>query len=303
MGTTRRTFVKQGALAMASASFLSRNLFAGAKADHSVVGVQLYSIRADMNKDALGTLQKLSAMGYKNVEHANYVNRTFYKYSPADFKKVLSDNGLKMPSGHTMMGRQAWDTTKNDFSDAWKYTVEDAATVGQQYVITPSMDQGMTKTMDDFKKLMDIFNKCGELCKKSGMKFGYHNHAFEFSNVIEDHRIYDLLLANTDPNLVTQQLDIGNLYNGGGVAMDIVKKYPNRFMLMHVKDEIKNTKGTGEQYESCVLGEGIVNTKDVIDLGRKTGTQYFIIEQESYGSKTPLDSVQEDLAIMKKWGF
>jgi sugar phosphate isomerase/epimerase len=303
MGTSRRTFVKQGALAMASAPFLSKSLFAATRANADVVGIQLYSIRLDMNKDPLGTLKLLSAMGYKNVEHANYVNRTFYKYSPTDFKKVLDDNGLKMPSGHTVMGKQAWDASKNDFSDSWKYTVEDAATVGQLFVVSPSLDMTMTKTMDDFKKLMEIFNKSGELCKKHGMKFGYHNHAFEFNTMIDGKRIYDIILSSTDPALVAQQLDIGNLFNGGVVAMDIIKQYPGRFELMHVKDEIKNTASNGELYESTILGEGIVHTKEVIDQGRKEGTKYFIIEQESYGGKTPIDCVKEDLAVMKKWGY
>ncbi|MFI5155009.1 MAG: sugar phosphate isomerase/epimerase family protein [Chitinophagales bacterium] len=303
MGTSRRTFLKQGAFAMASASLLSKSLFASYKAKSDVVGIQLYSIRGDMSKDALGTLKQLSAMGYKNVEHANYVNRTFYKYSPTDFKKVLEDNGLKMPSGHTVMGKQAWDTAKNDFSDSWKYTVEDAATVGQQFVVSPSLDMTMTKNMDDFKKLMEIFNKSGELCKQHGMKFGYHNHAFEFTTMIDGKRIYDIILSSTDPSLVAQQLDIGNLFNGGVVAMNIIKQYPGRFELMHVKDEIKNTASNGEQYESTILGEGIVHTKEVIDQGRKEGTKYFIIEQESYGGKLPIDCVKEDLTIITKWGY
>lgn len=303
MGTSRRTFVKQSAFAMASASFLSKAAFAATRANPAVVGVQLYSVRVDMNKDPLGTLKKISEIGYKNVEHANYVNRTFYKYSPTDFKKILSDNGLTMISGHTVMGKQAWDASKNDFSDAWKNTVEDAATVGQLFVVSPSLDQSMTKTMDDVKKLMDIFNKSGELCKAHGMKFGYHNHAFEFTTMVEGKKLFDLIMTNTNPALVAQQLDIGNLFNGGVVAMDIIKQYPGRFELMHVKDEIKNTASNGEQYESTILGEGIVHTKEVIDQGRKDGTKYFIIEQESYGTKTPMDCVKEDLEIMKKWGY
>ena len=89
---------------------------------------------------------------------------------------------------------------------------------------------------------MEVFNKSGELCQKSGMKFGYHNHDFEFSQKLNDMTVYDIILQNTDPKLVIQQLDIGNMYNGGAKALDIVKKYPGRIESMHVKDEIKGEK-------------------------------------------------------------
>ena len=255
-----------------------------------------------MKKDPLGTLKQLAAMGYKHVEHANYVDRKFYGYSAKEFKKLLSDLGMKMPSGHTVLGKQHWDASKNDFNEAWKYTVEDAATVGQEFVISPSLDGSVRKNASDFKKFMDVFNKSGELCKKHGMRFGYHNHDFEFSEKLDGTTLYDLILQNTDPAVVIQQLDIGNLYNGGAVAIDVLKKNPSRFVSLHVKDEIKATSGN-EPYESAILGTGIVNVKEVLDFARKNGTKHFIIEQESYQGKTPLECVKEDLVIMKKWGF
>jgi sugar phosphate isomerase/epimerase len=269
-----------------------------------MVGIQLYSIRDDMKKDPQGTLRQLADMGYKYVEHANYVDRKFYGQSAIEFKKTLDGLGLKMPSGHTVMGQQHWDETKKDFTDAWKYTVEDAATVGQHYVISPWLDASLRKTADDLKHFLDVFNKCGALCKKSGMKFGYHNHDFEFSEKFGSETVYDIILKTTDPALVIQQLDMGNLYNGGAKAIDIVANYPGRFESMHVKDEIPTKEGAKERYESTILGKGIVGTKDVIDLGRKSGgTVHFIIEQESYQGKTPLASAKEDLAIMKNWGY
>lgn len=137
------------------------------------------------------------------------------------------------------------------------------------------------------------------------MQFGYHNHAFEFSEKLDGKVVYDIMLQNTDPKLVIQQLDIGNLYNGGAKAIDIVKQYPGRFQSMHVKDEITSTEANAhEKYESTVLGKGIVNPKEVIDLGRKAGgTKHFIIEQESYQGKTPIACMKENLDIMKQWGY
>ena len=134
------------------------------------------------------------------------------------------------------------------------------------------------------------------------MKFGYHNHHFEFNEKLNDITLYDIILKNTDPALVMQQLDIGNLYNGGAKALDIVKQYPGRFESMHVKDEILAKEGK-EKYESTILGAGVVGTKEVIDLGRKNGTLHFIIEQESYQGKTPIACMKEDYDIMKKWGY
>jgi len=302
MKTSRRTFIKTGTLAVVGAAFLPRQAFATPK-EKGIVGLQLYSIRQDMGKDPLGSLNQLKDMGYEYVEHASYVKRQFYGYGAKEFRKVLDDLGLKMISGHTVMGRQHWDETAKDFSDSWKYTIEDAAVLGQKYVISPSMDGTMRKTFDDFKRYMDIFNKCGQLCQKQGMKFGYHNHDFEFSEKLNNEKLFDIMMKSIDPALVVIQLDIGNLYNGGAVALDVVKQYPGRFENIHVKDEIA-APGGDAKYESTIIGEGIVNTEKVTELATRIGgTKVYIIEQESYQGKTPMESVKADLDIMKKWGY
>jgi sugar phosphate isomerase/epimerase len=303
MYNSRRDFLKKTATALAGTAMLSQSVFAFKK-EKGALGVQLYSIREDMKADPLGTLKKVAAIGYKNVEHANYVNRKFYGYAPAEFKKILGDLGLKMPSGHTVMAPKHWDSAKNDFTDEWKYTVEDAAVLEQEFVISPWLDKTWRENESDLKRYMGVFNKSGELCKKSGMKFGYHNHDFEFSEKLGSETVYDLIMQNTDPTLVIQQLDIGNLYNGGAKAIDIVKKYPGRFASLHVKDEIKSEKADGEKFESTVLGKGIVNVKEILDLCRKSGgTVHYIIEQESYQGKPAIETVKEDFEIMKKWGY
>jgi sugar phosphate isomerase/epimerase len=302
MSISRRVFLKNSALTATAAALFSNQLFAGAPKGE-LTGVQLYSIRDEMKADPLGTLKALAAMGYKHVEHANYIDRKFYGWSAKDFKKILNDLGLKMPSGHTVLAGRHWDAAKKDFTDQWKYTVEDAATMGQRFVISPALMPENRKTLDDIKAFMEIFNKSGELCSKSGMKFGYHNHDFEFSQVLGDRNLFDIILTETDPKLVIQQLDIGNMINGGAKALDIMQKYPGRFESMHVKDEIAAAAGSHEKFESTILGKGIVPVKEVIDLGRKYGTKHFIIEQESYQGLKPLDCVKEDLAIMKKWGY
>jgi sugar phosphate isomerase/epimerase len=272
----------------------------------TILGVQLYSVRDNMKKDPAGTLQQLAEIGYKNVEHANYVDRKFYGYSAAEFKKILTDLGMKMPSGHTVMQKTHWDPFKKDFTDEWKQTIEDAALMGQQYVISPWLDESFRTDYDGLIAFMEVFNKSGELCKKAGMKFGYHNHNFEFNTSLKNQQLFDIMIQLTDPSLVAQQLDIGNMYGAGGRALEIIKRYPGRFELMHVKDEIKTDKA-GEMhdgYDSTVLGKGLVGVKEVIDAGRKIGgTIHFVIEQESYQQLTPLQSMKEDLLMMQQWGY
>jgi sugar phosphate isomerase/epimerase len=118
-------------------------------------------------------------------------------------------------------------------------------------------------------------------------------------------RLYDIILKETDPELVIQQMDIGNMYGAGGRPLELLKQYPGRFKSMHVKDEIKsNASGEMGGYDSTILGTGVIQVKEVLDLARKTGgTTHFIIEQESYQGKSPVDSVKQDYDIMKGWGF
>jgi sugar phosphate isomerase/epimerase len=292
MKTSRRTFIQNSALLLAGSTLLSKTALAFSNPSE-IVGIQLYSVRDDMKKDPLGTLTQLAQMGYKYVEHANYVDRKFYGYTPAEFKKILDGLGLKMPCGHTVMGKNHWDAVKGDFADSWKYTVEDAAFMGQKYVISPWMDGSMRKTYDDMMGYLEVFNKCGELCQKSGMKFGYHNHWAEFTEELNGSKLFDIMMRTLDVNKVVMQLDIGNMYIGGAKALDVIGQYPGKFELIHVKDEI--AVDTKEKFESAILGKGIIPVKEVLDICRKTGgTKVFIIEQESYQGRTPLSCVKED---------
>jgi sugar phosphate isomerase/epimerase len=303
MNTSRRTFIKNSGLTIAGASLLPSIL--KQKSPAVVVGLQLYSVRDDMKKDPAGTLKQLAAMGYKYVEHAGYYNEKFYGYSIPDFKKLLNDNGLKMESGHSFLGSKQWDKTTNDFTTEWKKTIEDAAAVGMKYVISPGVDESLCKTKDDFSQYMEMFNKTGALCKKSGIHFAFHNESYEFNHSLDGTVLYDLLLQSTDKTLVAQQIDIGNMYEPGGRAMNYLKKYPGRFLLMHVKDEVKRNapRENGDLYESTLLSKGVVPVKEIVDYARKNGTKYFIIEQESYQDKTPLESAALDLKTMRSWGF
>ncbi|MHA8082478.1 sugar phosphate isomerase/epimerase family protein [Aquirufa sp. A-Brett2-15D] len=306
MNHSRRSFLRNSAMGLGAIAFASPAMQALAAVKYKkLVGVQLYSVRDEMKRDPQATLNALAEMGYKYVEHANYIDRKFYGWEAKEFKKRLDDLGMKMPSGHTVMGKKHWDEGKNEFTDLWKYTVDDAAILGQELVISPSIDMAIRKDKNLLLKYMDIFNKSGELCLKSGMRFGYHNHDFEFSEKLEGELLYDIMLNNTDPTLVAQQLDIGNMINGGGVPADVMKKFPGRFVSMHVKDEVPSSAGH-EKFESTVLGKGSgqIDVKALVKLGDKEGgTKHFIIEQESYQGLKPLDCMKQDLAVMRGWGY
>jgi sugar phosphate isomerase/epimerase len=303
MITSRRTFLKNSSLTVAGISLLPGIL--REKNPGIILGIQLYTVRDDMKRDPAGTLKKLAAMGYKYVEHAGYADRKFYSYPIPEFKKLLKDNGLKMDSGHSSLEHQQWDKSKNDFTDEWKHTIEDAAAVGMKYLISPGVDESLCKNMDDFNHYMDMFNKTGELCKMSGIHFGFHNENYEFNHSLDGKILYDLLLQKTNKSLVAQQMDIGNMYEPGGRPMHFLKEYPGRFFLMHVKNVRKRETpaANGNVYENTLLDNGVIPVKQIIDYARKTGTKYFIIEQEEYQDKTPLECAKLDFKTMKGWGF
>jgi sugar phosphate isomerase/epimerase len=303
MTHSRRNFIRNTAFATAGVLVAKPNLFAAPKPKH-IIGVQLYSVRTDMKANPVATLEQLAKMGYKHVEHAYYIDRKFYGHEPTAFKKTLDGFGLHMPSGHTNLELKHWDAAKKDFIDEWKYTIEDAANAGMQYVITAWLDDALRKSYDAMRSFADVFNASGELCKKYGMKFGYHNHNFEFAKNLNGHSVYDIILAHTDPNLVFLQLDMGNIYGTGADPIEIVKNNPGRFLSVHVKDEIKATEPGESPYESCILGKGFAGTKKITDLCATVGgTTHFIVEQESYQGQTPLAAVKQDLAILKSWGY
>ena len=307
MQNSRRKFIQNTGMAIlgmgiAPKVLWSKNTFA----DTSIkIGIQLYAVRDNMFKDPLGTLKALSKMGYEYIEHANYANRKFYGYTAIEFKKIIDDLGMKMTSGHTSLTANHWNATKKEFTDTWKYTIDDAVTVGQDYVISAWIDEKVRTSYDALMHQIELFNLSGELCLESGMRFGYHNHNFEFIDKVNGQLIYDIILKETDPDLVIHQLDFGNMFGIGARGMDWIKKYPGRFISVHVKDEIKVPIGEmNDQHDSTILGNGLVDPKAVCLLAKAIGgTKHFIIEQESYQGIAPLECARINLERIKTWGL
>ena len=258
----RRDFIKKtttASLALLLPIRLNRN------ESHNNIGIQLYSIRQKLNEDFEGSMRKLSKIGFNAVETANYKDRKFYGYTPKEFFSFTTSLNIKALSSHA-----------NVQMETLAQTIEDTLEAGMQYLVKPSFDKAYRNSLDDYKKQAEVFNKVGEKCKQSGLRFGYHNHAFEFEKM--DGQIpYDVLLKNTEADLVCMQLDTYWMVYAGYDPMDYINNYPHRFELLHIKDLLPN-----EAKESTEIGQGIIDFKEIFRAKDRSGMQYFFLEQESF---------------------
>ncbi len=223
----RRTFIGNSIAATLAAS--SKPSWAADTAHHiDRVGVQLYTVRDAMKTDFEGTLAKVAAIGYKEVEFAGY-----FDHAPKDIRAVLDKNGLASPSCHV-----GYDVVEKK----WPETLEAAKIVGHNYIICPWIDEKQRVEPGGWKRAADLFNRAGEASKKAGIQFGYHNHSFEFDPADSVGGIlpYDFLLAETDPKLVAMELDLCWISVAGKDPRTYFDKYPGRFQLVHVKDWVKD---------------------------------------------------------------
>ena len=261
--TNRRSFIKGLAAASAAGLIIPETLFA--MPTKKTIGIQLYTIREMVNKDFKGTLKILSEIGYNSVEAAGYGDRKFYGYEPQEYAKICNDYGILPLSSHSGINIENADTV-----------IEDTAKAGMSYLVLPSIPKEKRQTLDDYKRLADEFNQIGEKCKKSGLKFGYHNHAFEFEK-LDDQIPYNLLLENTDPDLCFMQLDFYWMVYGGYDPLDYFSRYPKRFELWHVKDMDKT-----EQRATTEIGQGTIDFPGLFEMKRKSGMKYYFVEQEEF---------------------
>jgi sugar phosphate isomerase/epimerase len=243
------------------------------------VGVQLYTVRKEMLADNTGTLKKLAALGYKEIESAGSDKGNYYGLKPAEMKKICKDLGMNLRSGHV------------HFDDKWQQTIDDAKEAGQEYVIVSSMPS-KGQTVDNYKQVAEAFNKAGEACKKSNLYFGYHNHDFEFEKD-NGKTLYDVLVENTNKEYVNLEMDLGWVIVTGNNPLDYFAKYPGRFPLWHLKD--MNLK----EKHSTEFGKGGLDIKKMLNASKKSGMKYFFVEQEEYTS-TPFESLAYNYDYLKK---
>ncbi|TMM53297.1 sugar phosphate isomerase/epimerase [Maribacter algarum] len=273
---TRREFLFKSGLFTAGTILLPSCAFAN-YLESQQYGVQLYSFRDEMANDAKGTLEKIASIGLKKIESARSREGHYYGLSPKEMKDTCDALGMKLTSGHVAL------------DDSFDKTMEEAVASGQEYLICSSMPS-KGQTVDNYKKVADAFNKAGESCKKQGLKFGYHNHEYEFE-AENDEVLYDVLMDHTEPDLVHMELDLGWVIVGGKDPLDYFKKYPGRFPLWHLKD-MNMTK-----MESTEFGKGSLDIPTMMANQKESGVKHIFIEQEEYAS-TPLESMKHNMEFL-----
>lgn len=257
------------------------------------VGLQLYSIRQliggpeQMASNLPALLDSLSAMGYTQVETANFSDGKFYGMAPADFRKACEAHGLKPLSSHTSRKLTEEEIKNRDFTAGLAWYADAIAAhkeAGMEYIVFP---YARFNTLDEIDAYCDYFNRIGEMAAKAGVKFGYHNHAHEFQTV-EDQVILDRMLQNTDPAKVFFQLDVYWSMMGRASAVDYFKKYPGRFKMIHVKDKLE------------VGQSGMVGFDAIFNNAETAGVENIVVEAEgsSYGDllRTMRESIDYLLA-------
>ncbi|HEY2725786.1 MAG TPA: sugar phosphate isomerase/epimerase [Parafilimonas sp.] len=290
--TTRRSFIKSASIASAAIivkpSFFNFN--------HSYIGLQLYTVRDAMQKDPAGTLAKVANIGYNSVEGATYTGtENFYGMDAKSFAGLLKKNNLIMPSSHYRLGEDK-DNGKDMMGTIlhdWNKAVDDAKTVGVKYMVCAWLSPTERGNIDHFKKLADDLNTGGEVCKKAGIQLCYHNHDFEFIKD-NDQLPYDILLNNTNKDLVKFEVDLYWITKAGHDPVELFNTHPGRFPLWHVKD-MDNTP----QHSFTEVGNGTINFKNIFKYADKAGLKYFFVEQDTTPGD-PFDSITKSIAYIKQ---
>jgi sugar phosphate isomerase/epimerase len=281
----RRLFLNHAfAGALGGLSLTKSNLMASVamKRKLSRIGLQLYTVRRELEKDFEGTLAKVATLGFSEVEFAGYFNRT-----PQQVKSVLAKNNLAAPSVHVLAAGLRGNLQQ---------TIDAAKTIGHQFVVCAYLLPEERKSLDDYKKLVDLFNDAGGRLEKAGLQFAYHNHDFEFTP-LENKTPYDLILAGTDPKTVKMELDLYWITKAGQSPLKYFSAHPGRFPLVHVKD----MDATPKRFFTEV-GRGTINFKEIFADSDKAGIKHYFVEQdETPGS--PFESIKMSIDYLKQLEF
>jgi sugar phosphate isomerase/epimerase len=290
----RRKFVKtavQTATGVTAATLLA-DKFSWAAAERRIerVGLQLYTVRDLMKADFDGTIAKVAAIGYKEVEFAGYFGRTGQQVRAACDK-----NGLEPISTHVQY---------DELDDKFPSVIETSKTIGLKYIVCPWIPEDLRKSPDIWKQAAAKFNHCGEQSKKAGLQFAYHNHWFEFLPV--DGKLpYDALLKECDGNLVKMEMDLCWITAAGSDPLKYFNLYPGRFPLVHVKDLKKlpvitagGSQNFGDTVDLTSVGSGIIDWKRIFAQSEKAGIKHYIVEHDK--PEVPFDSITKSYEYLNK---
>ena len=286
----RRTFLGT----MTAATLLSRRLsFAGEEHRIEKLGVQLYTVRSEMPKDFEGTLAKVGAAGYKEVEFAGY-----FDHSPKDVRAILDRHGLTAPSAH--VGYKS-------LGEGFPQVIESSKVIGHEYIVNPAIDDELRKQPDGWKRAAETFNRAGEASKKAGIQFAYHNHYWEFQP-LNGKLPYDILLEESDPNLVKMEMDLCWITVGGQDPLKYFDRYPGRFPLVHVKDmkKIPQISASGSlnldnDPSMTEVGSGVIDWKRIFAQSEKAGIKHYFVEHDS--AKAPFESIKISAEYLQRLRF
>jgi sugar phosphate isomerase/epimerase len=289
----RRQFINRSAALMVAGVLANQHLFAAAAAKHNKgrIGIQLYSVNKELSTDFMGTLKKLSDMGYSMVEPYGFTSDDFVCHTMKELSKITNDMGMAISGSHIWSNISIENPGDKEW-DFWKNCAQIVKSGGGDWAIQSSLPK--VETMDDLKRVVSYFNHAGEICKQGGVKFGFHNHTESFDK-IDGEMILDFLIKNTEPGLVSFQMDLGHTVNGGGDCVHYLRDYPGRILLWHASDFDKASR----KYTND--GKGDVPYKALFDLAKSSGLERLIVEQETAGDI--FESCKADFDYLKqfKW--
>jgi len=284
MSYTRKRFLQQtgsalGAIALSPAI---RDLYEKDNpARIKKIGLQLYTVRDVFEKDPKGVLKQLAAFGYEQIESYERDKGMFWGMTNIEFKSYMDELGMTIVSCHC------------DIDKDFERKAAEASAIGMKYLIAAW--EGPGKSIDDYKRLAENFNKKAAICKQNGIRFAFHNHSFSFLPV-EGELPQDVLLANTDASLVDFEMDIYWVVAAGQDPEAWLKKYGKRFRLCHIKDRVK---GSTKMEDTCDLGKGSIDYSSILKTAKKNGMEYYLAEQEHYPNSTSMQSAEANAVYMK----
>ena len=245
------------------------------------IGVQLYTVRSLAQRDLPGTLQRIAEIGYRDVEFAGYHGR-----SPAEIRELLTRYGLGAPSAHVPIA---------NLRDDWKKALDEAKAVGHEFVTIPWLGDADRASVDAWKRVAELFNRGGAEAKAAGLRFAYHNHDFEFQR-IGDIVPFDLLLAETDPALVSFQMDIYWLVRAGHDPLAYFARHPGRFTMVHAKDS------AGPPAHRMVdVGAGTIDFATLLPRAVSAGVEHVFVEHDQPAD--PIASISASYQHLSRLSF
>jgi sugar phosphate isomerase/epimerase len=307
----RRNFI-QASAALTTIGFLESNSLLANPAMLNKIGIQLFSLPKTLEKDFRGGISMLSKMGYREIEmygpfpfsaqsaidswaavtpSLGFSGSGYFGLTAAEVKKIMDENKIRVPAVHT-----DFETLRTRMSQL----AEAAHTIGFKYVVLPSLPAENRKTLDDYKKTIDIFNEIGEQAVKLGLRFGYHNHGYGLQE-LEGKIPMQMIIENTDPKYVFLEMDLFWTVAGGIDPIAWLKKYPGRYKMMHVKNMKQKVKFSGDggdpqQWielfpQMSTADAGALDLKSILGAAKKSGVEHFFVEQ---------DMVQQPEVALKK---